>query len=371
MKVVLIDDEEIAIEVLEILLDELEGMEIVGRFTNTEEAMDALESLEVDVVFLDIEMGGTQGLRFAEEIIAKKLDLEIVFVTAYSQYAVEAFEVNAIDYLLKPVKKKRLEKTILKIQEKKKALACKRKLTQSKEQKLMIYSLGSFRLLDFEQNPVKWRTKKGKELFAYLWHHKEHPYRNMKIMEELWPDAHRDKAAKLLYTTVYQVRKTLKEMGYTNAIHLINEEYRLEISLESDLEQLKQVLRSLDTNDFQVSKILKLYQGNYLEEEDYSWAIYERQRLKQSLLEHFEKYIKHMRRQKKVSPLMEASLEKMLQIDPYNEKYAYLLLEYYGKINNKMKLIHFYESFRNRIEEEIGINLPRDIKKLYHKYIYY
>lgn len=371
MKVVLIDDEEIAIEVLEILLNKLEGMEIVGRFTNTEEAMDALESLEADAIFLDIEMGETQGLRFAEEIIARKLDLEIVFVTAYAQYAVEAFEVNAIDYLLKPVKKERLEKTILKLQEKKNALACKRKLTQSNEQKLFIYSLGSFRLLDFQQRPVKWRTKKGKELFAYLWHHKEHPHRKMKIMEELWPNTHRDKAAKLLYTTVYQVRRTMKEMGYINSIHLINEEYRLDISLESDLEQLNQVLRSLDTNDFQVSKILKLYQGDYLEEEDYSWAMYERGKLRQSLLEYLEKYVKDMRRQEKISPLMEALLEKMLQLDPYNEKYAYLLLEYYGKINNKMKLIHFYESFRNRIEEEIGINIPQDIKKLYYKYIYY
>lgn len=371
MKVVLIDDEEIAIEVLEILLNELNGVEIVGKFTNTEEAMDALESLEADAIFLDMEMGETQGLQFAEEIIAKKLDLEIVFVTAYSQYAVEAFEVNAIDYLLKPVKKKRLEKTILKLQEKKNALAGKEELTQSNEQKLFIYSLGSFRLLDFQQKPVKWRTKKGKELFAYLWHHKEHPHRKMKIMEELWPNTHRDKAAKLLYTTVYQVRRTMKEMGYINSIHLINEEYRLDISLESDLEQSKQVLEALDISHSQVKKILKLYQGDYLEEEDYFWAMYERRKLRQSLLDYLEKYVKDMRRQEKISPLMEESLEKMLQLDPYNEKYAYLLLEYYGKISDKIKFIHFYETFRKMIEEEIGINIQREIKELYHRYIYY
>src|SRR5699024_10415720 len=73
--------------------------------------------LAADVLFLDIEMPNTNGLELAEKIIEVNPNIEIVFVTAYNEYAVQAFEVNALDYLLKPVKTERLAKTLARLDE--------------------------------------------------------------------------------------------------------------------------------------------------------------------------------------------------------------------------------------------------------------
>src|SRR5699024_3477363 len=117
MRAVIIDDEQLAIDVLEILLKELEGIEIVGKYTDPQIALTDIPKLNADVAFVDMEMGELHGLELTEIIQSRYPNhLEIVFVTAYPQFALEAFDVNAIDYLLKPVMKDRLKQTIEKLQ---------------------------------------------------------------------------------------------------------------------------------------------------------------------------------------------------------------------------------------------------------------
>lgn len=110
MQVVLVDDERC---VLEELAYRLEGKaEIVGKFTNPLEAVEKAASLTPDAIFLDVEMPGLNGVATASEILALQPETAIIFVTAYGHYAVQAFELNAIDYLVKPVQPKRLEMTL-------------------------------------------------------------------------------------------------------------------------------------------------------------------------------------------------------------------------------------------------------------------
>ena len=97
LKAVLIDDEEIALDVLEILLNEIGGISVAGKFQIVSEAADQVELLQPDLIFLDIEMPGINGLAGGEMLLTRCPDAEIIFVTAYHQYAVEAFEKNAID----------------------------------------------------------------------------------------------------------------------------------------------------------------------------------------------------------------------------------------------------------------------------------
>ena len=112
MKTILIDDEPMALEVLANLLPAYEDLDIVGRYTNPLDALEKIKITEPDIIFLDIEMGNMNGLELAQVFMAELPKVEIVFVTAYSQYAVDAFELNAIDYLLKPIQEKRLIKAI-------------------------------------------------------------------------------------------------------------------------------------------------------------------------------------------------------------------------------------------------------------------
>ena len=371
MRVALIDDEEIALDVLEILLKQIDGIQVVGKFTDPNTALNQLKTLEVDVVFLDMEMGEFHGLKFAEKLMIKKYDLEIVFVTAFSQYALEAFEVNAIDYLLKPVNMDRLKKTILKLQERNQKYVRDRVLLETQDDNLFAYTMGSFRIMDCQSNLIKWRTKKVKELFAYLWHHQEKPMCRTRIIEDLWPYVTADKAATLLHTTVYQLRKTIKEITNINPIILMNEQYILKLDIKSDLLELRNILQADEINNSNIERVLELYQGDYLEEENYPWALYEQQKLRQSFLKYLEKYLSIARQENKLTSYIENCLVKMLQLDPYNERYAYLLMEYYGEINDKTKLINLYTSFRINIKEELGINLQREAIELYRKYIDY
>jgi two-component system LytT family response regulator/two-component system response regulator LytT len=109
LRAVLIDDEQLARDELGYLLYRLGGVEVIGQAGNGVEALTAIDRLQPDVVFLDVQMPGLTGFEVARRLLDKGTAAHIIFVTAFDQYAIEAFEVNAIDYLLKPVDQARLE----------------------------------------------------------------------------------------------------------------------------------------------------------------------------------------------------------------------------------------------------------------------
>jgi len=112
MRAVVVDDEQLARDELCFQLCQLGDVEVVGQAGNGPEAIDAIERLRPDVVFLDIQMPGLGGFDVARALIDRDLGTHIVFVTAYDQHAIEAFAVNAIDYVLKPIEPGRLEQSV-------------------------------------------------------------------------------------------------------------------------------------------------------------------------------------------------------------------------------------------------------------------
>jgi two-component system LytT family response regulator len=109
MRVLVVDDEAPARERLKRLLADKAELELVGEAENGVQAVALIESLAPDLVFLDIQMPGLDGFGVIEALEAPPC---IIFVTAYDEYAIQAFEVNALDYLLKPFSRERLEKAI-------------------------------------------------------------------------------------------------------------------------------------------------------------------------------------------------------------------------------------------------------------------
>ena len=112
LKAVLVDDEQLARDELGYLLGQVGGIEIIGQAGNGVEALSTIDRLQPDVVFLDVQMPGLTGFEVARRLVANRADAHIIFVTAYDQHAIEAFEVNAVDYLLKPVEPGRLEMAV-------------------------------------------------------------------------------------------------------------------------------------------------------------------------------------------------------------------------------------------------------------------
>jgi two-component system LytT family response regulator/two-component system response regulator LytT len=109
LKAVLVDDEQLARDELGYLLEQVGGVQVLGQAGNGIEALTTIEKLQPDVVFLDVQMPGLTGFEVARRLLDSRAVSQIVFVTAYDQHAIEAFEVNAVDYLLKPVDQGRLE----------------------------------------------------------------------------------------------------------------------------------------------------------------------------------------------------------------------------------------------------------------------
>jgi two-component system, LytTR family, response regulator LytT len=104
-----VDDEQLAREELCFQLEQLDGIVVVGQAGNGIEALEAIERLKPELVFLDVQMPGLTGFEVARRVLDRQLNCHVVFVTAFDQYAIEAFDVNAVDYLLKPVEPHRLE----------------------------------------------------------------------------------------------------------------------------------------------------------------------------------------------------------------------------------------------------------------------
>ena len=115
LKVILIDDERLARSELKRMLQEFPDVEIIGEATNANEGIEKIETLNPDLIFLDIQMPGKTGFDMLTELEKAP---HVIFVTAYDEYALKAFDVNALDYLMKPVEPKRLADALLKVRQK-------------------------------------------------------------------------------------------------------------------------------------------------------------------------------------------------------------------------------------------------------------
>lgn len=115
LKALIIDDEEPARQELRYLLEQMNEIEIVGEGENAKDALKLLAAIDCSVVFLDIQMPGMSGIELGEVLKSLKKPPAIIFVTAYEEYALQAFEVDAVDYILKPFDSSRIEQAIKKV----------------------------------------------------------------------------------------------------------------------------------------------------------------------------------------------------------------------------------------------------------------
>src|SRR5438067_5025514 len=119
LSAVIVDDEQLARDELAYLLKKVDDVNVVAQGKNGVEAVNLIREHNPDLVFLDVQMPGLDGFGVIKKLLDKKVPLpKIVFATAFDQYAVKAFEVNAVDYLLKPFDKKRVAQSVQRAREK-------------------------------------------------------------------------------------------------------------------------------------------------------------------------------------------------------------------------------------------------------------
>jgi two-component system, LytTR family, response regulator LytT len=116
IKILIADDEAYARDELKHILSSIPEIEVVGEAKNGLEAVKMAEEKGPDIIFMDIEMPGLTGMEAAKKIVEKNIGAHLIFATAYDEYALKAFEVSAIDYILKPFEEERIKRSVQKAQ---------------------------------------------------------------------------------------------------------------------------------------------------------------------------------------------------------------------------------------------------------------
>lgn len=345
LRITLIDDELAALKNMAHILSGLPGVSIAGMYTAPEKALAAIEKDWPDAVFVDIEMPGKNGLELAGELADKHPQIKVVFVTAYNRYAVDAFEASAVDYLLKPVRRERLEKTLA-------------RLTKIEERAAAVDSvggagircLGKFAVFTPSGAPLSFRTKKTEELMALLVHFRSKPLTKEKIIEALWQDIDTEKANVLFHTTLYNLKKALVPLGggaelqKTPGGHILNI-----LDTPCDAWELERRLGGDNAGE-----IFAAYTGAYFEEDAYPWADSKRLEFQNAVTEKLMKAALTFEGRGEAEKAAE-TLEKLLRIDELNDTAASMLLALYRKLGNAAKLRQAQDRYM-KIRSELGIN---------------
>ena len=112
LKTILVDDEPLALDFLRSILSKIEGIEIVGQCKNGREAIKLVAELDPDLLFLDIQMPGINGFEVVKALQSDTMPM-VVFATAFNQYAIDAFDLHAVDYILKPLDPERVKRAVM------------------------------------------------------------------------------------------------------------------------------------------------------------------------------------------------------------------------------------------------------------------
>jgi len=293
IKAVLIDDEYYALQGLKMELESIEGIETSGVFEDCAAALEHISGNRPDVVFLDIEMPGMSGLELFQRIIDISENTKIVFITAYSHYAVGAFELNALDYLIKPVQRQRLMKTLerLGLRSEKSSF-----LEKVKFHCFMMFTI----VAGGEELNLKWRTRKSEELLAYLICQEGRFVSKEKIAESLWPEESKQKSLSNLYLSYYLLKQEFEKRGISLNVESKRGKMRISIEdIETDTMEFMDCLEKCEQmNDATIAfaeRAAELYRGELLEENYFAWALEPQQRyaiLYEELLERIIKYYK-------------------------------------------------------------------------------
>ncbi|MFA6105875.1 MAG: response regulator [Patescibacteria group bacterium] len=267
MNAIIVDDEPLVGEYLRKELEYFPDIEVLKVIDCPLQALEFLKENNVDIVFTDIRMPKLNGMELAEEIYSIAPNAEIVFVTGYADYAVNAHELDVMDFLMKPVEQKRLKTTINRIR---KEIEINRLLKNVKND-VTINFFGKFEVF-IGDTKLLFKGKKQEEFLALLAHY-ENGVKKETIEETLWPNLDSARAGTIMRVTIYRLRNILKnsnisiENGKSLCCQLIYPYWN------SDVNILEKMLSSSEPiTKEQITKMQKIYKDGYMAINAYDWA---------------------------------------------------------------------------------------------------
>jgi two-component system, LytTR family, response regulator len=325
IRVIAVDDELPALRRVGKLLQAFDGVEALGLFDSAKKVLEfALTSQEpFHLALLDMEMPGIHGLELARRLKAIRPEVHIVFVTAYEEFARDAFDVEALDYLLKPITEEHVARMLSRCDKRR---SSDDPFVIAEERSLTVRSFGPFAVLAGKEVPMRFRNSKSRELLAFLHHHRGRPVGKAQIMEELWPGADTERSQVTLHSTVYQLRRDLEAYGLHHVVEQAKTaggSYCLRwpgtidddvVEFETAYDEFKRTA-SLTP----VLRAIQLYGDGYLSGSGYGWAAPRQAELEMNYTELLEAMIDAYVRQGRYD-IAFGPMQKGVQLLPLDER---------------------------------------------------
>ena len=250
MKILLVDDEQLQLIRLENTVKKVLPDAEILSFTNPKKAYEDTIDMKLDIAFLDIEMPLINGIYLAKKLKKNNPLINVIFVTAYDKYALDAYNIHASGYVVKPVK----------VEKVKKELDALRYEVELKPTKLLqVKCFGSFEVFK-DGKPLKFHRQKSKELFAYLVDREGSSANINELNAVLWEEDHKS----YLRNLIVDIQDTLKEAGI--------EDVFIKRYSECFIDPTK-----IDCDAYEYKKgnpdAIRMYRGEYMIQ--YSWAIFD------------------------------------------------------------------------------------------------
>lgn len=366
MKVIFVDDQKSMLLVLEKMVSKISEIEIAGTFQSSCEAYNFLKENKVDIAFVDVKMPEENGLDFARKIMTEFEHVNLVFITSFKRYALEAFDVNAIDYIVKPVSKERVEFAINKIMKKRMGTPVKNSGSMTK---ISVFCLGGLDVIGLGGKKVAITSSKSRELFAFLLINYGRFVSKWSVIENVFGEMHPRNAEIYLNTAIYRLRKTLEFHGMKDSVISANESYQIDTQSMyidfTDFESRVNALAHIDEFNIEEAKAAeKLFGGQLLEDKGYSWSFAEQERITEIYWEFANKLINYFIKQNDLASSL-VILKKMERFRELDGGVQCLLMKIYAKKRDRMSLINQYSKYVKLLKEELGIHPEKYITDLY------
>lgn len=365
IRVMIVDDELPALKMAESVLRTFKIVDICGVFSDPDELLECLHAAAVDLILVDMKMPGIHGLELAGRIQELKPEALIVFVTAYDDYAVDAFETEALDYIMKPLTAERMQKTLDRYMSR-----CRGQKQNKAFERIIVRCFRRFSMEKEQGELIKFRTAKSEELLAFLLHHRGSPISKWKIMEEMWYDRDAEHAQSMLYTTLYQLRKDLEAFGIHNVIQHSRKEGGLcwlsWLPDEWDYVEYTESCRKYKAGKISIEHakhIAAIYRNGYLAENGYRWAEERKNELELSyaeLLEGIADNEVHLQR----FEFALQHLKSLADIFPFTERVHLKIIALYLLMSKNETAKSYYRKTKAMLAEELGVPLQIDIESL-------
>jgi two-component system, LytTR family, response regulator len=364
MRAVLIDNEKLELDEVAYALED-EGIAVIGAFTDSTEGYDFIIKEKPDVVFLDIDMPKVNGIQLALKLQDVMPDINIIFVSAYPQFALEAYKAYPLDFLLKPVYKERLEKALAQLN---KTIIKNRAI----ETETIEYKISCFGRIKFLKNnkEIEFQTRMAKEMLAYLISNFDTAIYKDELLSALFNDSN-EKNINNMRVSLFRLRKTIEDSGVPRNVLSIRSNLALDIKegVCDYIDFCRFISCSSVINDGNIARaqnFVDLYNGKLFDDIDAVWADEKREWLSveaESLIGKAALYYLS----KKAYSEAEQSLLKLVDINCFSEQGYELLLDLYILTGNDNKYIYYYRKYDRVAERELAYAPPKKYIEHYNK----